>query len=303
MGFLGRLYQKVIISVDVGKNTCRLTTSYSKSSIPREERIFKTINGDLPIEAAKYIRHIKRKYPYSYIATMSRDKNQGLVNGSNMKSFENFDMNVNAFTIMLINKKWFVYIAKDALAENKANFIKAGGIDFIFSPFLLMFERVKTRLNEHKKLYILQEKDSCALLIADRNEVYFGNYIIFDKDVGEQNLQAEPNSALEFESIGEIDENIIIKDFETKDENNIGNLNDLSLANAMIDIIKSTLNVFYKDERYASDFIDELLILDGCGISDSVIMHLTNNIMLETHFLKIDICSELEKLAKLELKI
>ena len=59
----------------------------------------------------------------------------------------------------------------------------------------------------------------------------------------------------------------------------------------------------YKDERYASDFIEELLILDAFGISDYAITHLTNNMMLETQFLRVDVCSEIEKLVKMELKI
>ncbi|MGX2983440.1 hypothetical protein [Helicobacter sp. 23-1045] len=301
LGFLGRLYQKVIISIDIDLQICRVKIAHPKNAEHNESKTFRTVNGDLPIEAAKYIRHIQNRYPFTYIATISRVAKQGLIEGNKLKKFEDFSLNPHKLLIMLLNKKWFVYIDKDEMAHFKGKFSKVRGADFIFSPFCLVYEKIKSRLDSAKKLYILQENTTCTLLIADIEGVYFGNYIIFSQDSAKS---AESSEVVKFETIEEIDdtnENIIIKDFEKGDE--VANLSDLNIANTLIATIKETLNNFYKDERYASDFIEELLILDACGISDYSITHLTNNIMMETQFLRVDACDEIEKLAKMELKL
>lgn len=300
MGILNRLYQKVIVSIDIDVQVCKVKIIYNKNSTDNEEKTFKTINGDLPIEAAKYIRHIQNRFPFTYIATMSRVKNQGLINGNKLKRFEDFGLKSSALTIMLINRKWFVYINKDEMARFKGKFSKVRGADFIFSPFCLVYEKIKSRLDTEKKLYILQEKGACTLLIADIEGVYFGNYIVFEQNFLEVE-SAESTNEVTFEAIEEMNENIIIKDFEKGDDSD--RLGDINVANMMINIIKETLNNFYKDERYASDFIDELLILDACGISDYSITHLMNNMMMETQFLRINVCDEIEKMVKMELKI
>lgn len=305
MGFLTRLYQKVLISIDIDVQTCKILVTHFGSAKKGEEKTFKTINGDLPIEAAKYIRHIKAKFPFSYVSTTSKAQTQGLINGNRLSCFEEFNLSISSLHVMLVNKKWFVYIAKDGMIEHRARFSKIGGTDFVFSPFCLIYERVKSRLEEGKKLYILQERGSCALMIADNAGVYFGNYITFnDYEIDERDEELERNNDIvEFEEIGNIDENIIVKDFDNKQDNSTSGLNDLNIANTMINVIKDTLNSFYKDDKYASDFIEELLILDACDISDNAISYLTNNMMLDIQFLRINICLEIEKLAKMELKL
>lgn len=309
MSFLNRIYQKVIISIDLDVKTCRLRITYhNNKNLKQEEKYYKTINADFPIEAAKYIRRIQNKYPFTYLGTMSRSANQGLINGNKIDIFNDFGLDISSLTIMLINKKWFVYVSKEEIQKYKNKFNKVNGVDFIFSPFILIYEKIKNRLEDVKKLYILQEKSSTSLLVADKNGIYFGNYIIFEEDkfIEEiKNDKAKQGDVIEFDAIEDIDENIIIKDFDKTDyepASSVG-LNELSIANHMMEIIKETLNNFYKDDRYASDFIDELLILDGYGISDNTIMHLKNNTMLETHFLRIDICEEIEKLVKMELRL
>lgn len=307
MGLIGRLYQKVIISVDVDMYLCKVKVTHHKNIHRNEERTFRTVNGDLPIEAAKYIRHIQNGYPHTYIATMSRAKKQGLISGNKLRKFEAFDLNPNTLMIMLVNRKWFAWIDKDDMARFRNKFIKIQGVDFVFSPFCLIYEKIKTRLDKVKKLYILQENGSCSLMIADKDGVYYGGYIPLDQNSLEikEEIDGGNEDVVKFESIGDTNENIIIKDFDSdkKDDSKSSDLSDLSTANTMITIIKETLNNFYRDERYASDFIEELLVLDACGISDSSITHLTNNMMLETQFLRVDVCAEIERLAKMELRI
>ncbi len=304
MGLFGRLYRKVIISVDIDNLTCKVKVLHHKQPQLSEEKTFRTVNGDLPIEAAKFIRHIQSGYPYTYIATMSRAKNQGLVGGNKIRRFEAFGLNINMLMIMFVNRKWFAYIDREDMAKFRSKFNTIQGVDFVFSPFCIMYEKIKPNLDLDKKLYIMQEKGACSLMIADKSGVYFGNYIVLEQNELElkNGIEQSDDDVVKFEAIGDINENIIIKDFDSK-ESQKTNLSDLSTANTMINIIKETLNTYYRDERYASDFIEELLILDASGISDNSITHLTNNMMLETQFMRIDVCAEIERLAKMELRI
>ena len=304
MGLFGRLYRKVIISVDIDALTCRVKVLHHKQPQLNEERSFRTVNGDLPIEAAKYIRHIQSGYPYTYIATISRAKNQGLVGGNKIRRFEAFGLHIDMLMVMFVNRRWFAYIDKDDMAKFRSKFNTIQGVDFVFSPFCLLYEKIKPNLAIDKKLYILQEKGACSLMIADKGGVYFGSYIPLEQNELElkSTLEQSDDDVVKFEAISDMNENIIIKDFDSKDSQK-NNLSDLSTANTMINIIKETLNTYYRDERYASDFIEELLVLDASGISDNSISHLTNNMMLETQFIRIDVCAEIERLAKMELRI
>ncbi len=303
MSLFSKIYQKVFISIDLDIKTCKIKVSYQNKSY--EEKTYKTINSDLPIDAVKYIRKIQDKYPYTYVGGIIRVENQGLITGNKLSVFEQFGLNTNLLKIMLVNRQWFVYVDKKSLQEYKHKFSKIDGIDFIFSPFIIIYENIKDKLDDIKKLYILQEKSSTSLLIADKNNIYFGNHIVFEQNqlIEEAKDENKSEDIIEFNIIDEIDENIIIKDFEKSNfRASTSELGELSIANHMIELIKNTLNNFYKDSRYASDFIDELLILDCYGIGDNAILHLKNNTMLETHFTRIDICQEIENLIKMELK-
>ena len=102
MSLFSRIYQKVIISIDLDERTCRIIVSNNSQ---QEEKIYKTINADFPIEAAKYIQKIQNKYPHTYIATMIRAQNQGLLNGKNLDVFDKFGLDIKALKIMLVNRQ------------------------------------------------------------------------------------------------------------------------------------------------------------------------------------------------------
>lgn len=309
--FLDKIYQKVIISIDLNLTVCRLLIDYHNSG-KKEEKAYKTVNGDLPIDAIKYIRKIKGKYPFTYLAAMIRGASQGLLHGNKLDVFSKFNINPKTISAMLVNKSWFLYVEKADLQKEKNKFNKVYGIDFLFSPFVIIYERIKRQLEDIKKLYILQGKYTCTLLVANRKTIFFGKYIVIEDGFFEDKEQSDnddtkKDNAIEFNALNDIDENIIIKDFDEKEDvdldSTMSGLNDVSIASNIINTIKDALNEFYNDERYESDFIDELLILDGYGISDNTISHLKTNIMIDVRLLQVDFCEEVLKLSKMELKL
>lgn len=309
MYFLNKMYQKVIISIDLNLSMCKILIDYHNTN-KKEEKVFKTINGDMPIEAIKYIRKIKSKYPFTYISSMVKIPNQGLLLGNKIDVFNKFDINPKTILAMLINKSWFIYVDKIGIQQEKSKFNKIYGIDFLFSPFVIIYERIKKQLEDINKLYILQGKYTCTLLIANKNAIYFGRHVVIEDGFFEEKEITNSNeqkNEIEFNALNDIDENIIIKDFDDKSNININdavsNLSDLNIANNITLTIKNVLNDFYNDTRYKSDFIEELLILDGYGISDNIISQLKKHIMLDVRLLQIDFCEEILKLSKLELKL
>lgn len=270
MSFLTNLYQKVLISINIDAHTCKILTTYINKS-NSEEKTFEAVNGSLSNKAVRYIKNIKARFPFSYVSTISKSKTQGLINGNNLIVFERFNLSPNSLNIMLINKQWFVYIAKTDMIKHKESFVNIGGSDFLFSSFCLLYENIKSNLHSSKKLYVLQERSSSVLMIADSSDVYFGNYVCFDDIMG---------------------------GFEDSLESS-----DLKSVNTIINTIRETLINFYKDDRYASDFIEEILVFDTYGISDNAMAHIANNMMLDVEFISINICLEIEKLAKMELNL
>ena len=313
MYFLDKIYQKVIISIELNPKTCKVLIDYHNNS-KKEEKTYETVNGDLPIDAIKHIRRIKNKYPFTYLASMIRESNQGLLHGNDLGIFDKFNINTKTVSIMLVNKSWFLYIGKTSLQKEKNKFNKVYGIDFLFSPFVIIYERVKKQLEDIKKLYILQGRYACTLLIANKRTIFFGKYIaiedgFFEEKESIEYNQINKNNVIEFDALNDIDENIIIKSFDEDEKEDIdldstvSGLNDVTIAGNIINVIKDALNEFYNDTRYEGDFIEELLILDSYGISDNIISHLKSHIMLDVRLLQIDFCEEILKLSKMELRL
>jgi len=66
-------------------------------------------------------------------------------------------------------------------------------------------------------------------------------------------------------------------------------------------LIQSSINNFYKDEKYESAFIQNVYMADGVGISLDLKRYLEEEMFMDVYTRRIDLPSSLCNMAKLEL--
>ncbi len=320
MGLLRGLFAVAIAGVHIDHRHCRVHLKIIKggNTLVDEIKTFQTAPNALPIEAAIYLNRIKRKHPFTYVATISHSLYQGVLNASSDKECKQQGVNPADVKRIIIGKKWTAFIDKTAIMFERENFIKAPSLDFLYSPFLLLYQMIRNRLDSSQKLYVLQQNSDVAMLIMDNRQLYLGSIQSLDVDnqVAE-NIQEEGKetdaSNENLEEFGQLDDldNMTPRDKEgfqdveesfdsIESQKNL--LSDFSRIVAVVNIIKETLNKFYSSTYYDSDFVSEIVIVDGVGTSKKAIEYMQTNLMIDTDVIPIDICQLITEIAQRDLR-
>lgn len=299
-----------------------------KSTITKEFRI---VDKELPIEASKLIKSYKRKYPFTYLSAMSKTYNQGLAHCTKKGDLAKFGINPKTSKIVEMPNGWIFYIQQLAIDENRVKYIRALGLDFLFSPFVLVYESIKESLSSSLELFVLQERGSITLFIADKDGVYFGGFFMMGnelesgddgdlvaielKSVKEMSdLDSIIGSIDELHEIGELeglDEELIRKEFapeelesntQESETSRLDGLKDLARASNASEILKNSISEFYSNPIYSARFIESVVILDSYGMTDQAIEHMRTALMLDVSIRRVDIPDMLISIAQNDLK-
>lgn len=324
-------FSTVLIGINLDAKVCALKivilkNGHIKSTLTKE---FRVVNNELPVEAAKLIKNYKRKYPFTYLSAMSKTYNQGLAHCANKAGdLVRFGIDSQTSKIVEMPNDWLFYIQKLAIDENRVKFIHALGLDFLFSPFVLIYDFIKDQLTKDIKLYVLQERSAITLFVASRAGVYFGGFFMMGNDI-ERNDGGD-NSVLEVKSlqemgdleslIGSVDELNEIGELEDLDEelirrefapqefdmaedqsSTLGGLRDLVRSSNIVEILKNSINEFYTNPVYSAQFIDSVVLLDTYGMTEQAVEHIRNSLMLDVKLKRVEIPDMLIALAKSEL--
>lgn len=328
-------FSTAFIGIDVDGRNCSVYVLVHKNGKIKEEfcKEFKCVNNELPIEAAKLIRTYRNKYPFTYLGALSKTYNQGLVSTKNPKQIAKFGINVNDNKFIKLDN-WSCYIQKRAIDENRVRYLKALGLDYLFSPFLLIYSLVSANLRKRNCLYVLQQQNTVSLFIADKNNVLFGGYFFLSSDLDIDNETQDDLQEIhsvfdmaniqdiiglpsqEFEEIGELEdidkdvlaEELLPQEFQEQKEqeakqSHLQELKDLARANNTSDIIINCINEFYSNEIYKSDFLEKVILLDCYGISQPALQHLRSSLLLDIEIKPIELSKTIVKLMRRENKM
>jgi len=311
--FLRPFFCTTLIGVDIDGKNCNVSIVVKKNGRVREEvqKEFKCINNELPIEAAKIIRNYKRKYPFSFLGAFSKTYNQGLVSTTQKSKVSQFGIKVSDNTFIVFDD-WMCYIQKRAIDENRVRYLKALGLDYLFSPFVALDLLTKRNLRKRNCMYILQSRSSISIMVADTQGVSFGGYFSLGNalEVGEdaqeeieevnslldmKNLEGAIGSSIdELKEIGEledIDKEVLQEEFlpqeiETRkqkqeEHSRIEEFRDIARAHNAAETIVNCINEFYSNDLYRSDFLEKIVIFDTYGISPQALAHIKSTLLLD----------------------
>ncbi|MGL2874810.1 hypothetical protein ACQKA6_01530 [Helicobacter pylori] len=313
--FKERFCSQVYISFNVDHNL--LSTQILRVKNHRiKEKFFKTFetkvetkNGEVPIQALKIARTYSQKYPYTYFSAMSKAKEVLC----EKQAFEQIKQENQDYQACEVNQKYCVYVeSKDFLRDFKR--FKIQDVDFLFSPFSLIYDFVRDHLENKPLLYLLLERSRFYFLIADKKEIFLAKSVFLEEqpeefiESKEEDSMGMDNEAVNLflseiqEDIDSLEEAIGLD--SSKDNSEKITEDAYSLIEGMTnipliaDVLQEGLRSVYHSREI--DFVEKVVVLDSCQIHHKALMHLQETLMIEVDRLDFSLVERLNILACME---
>ena len=328
------LYTQIYINIVAGN---KQTTIYVEEisfngSVQSTEEKFETSQSK---KINAFILKNTKKSPIHYITILDSSISQGATPTCSSTEMTQFcDMGIVKH--ICYNKQWGYYTSKLDILEFQNKYKKIG-LDFIFSPFLMLVNFFKEKVEKELALFILVGVDSITLSVYDHSKLLFAEQLdmqnqnefqeelgMVDEALPTEDLTLDDDIGIDLETIDASDELDSLDDFDTienldtfdemdefseDDSEEIGEVIVPNLADTessfgedyhRFSLIQSAINKFYKDDRFSSDFIEQVFIADSIGMGTELKKFLEEEMFLNVFIRKIDLCLELCELAKVE---
>ena len=334
--FYESLYLKALINIVIGhtKTVIYIEMLNKAGVVDSKEETFHT--KYLSSEMHEYIQFYIKETPYFYISILDNSLSQGAIPTCS-KHKTGYFHDLSASEYKCYNDKWTYYTSKTDVYEIEKVYEKIG-VDFIFSPFIVLANFFKDKIDTHLAMYLLIEDGALSLSIFNNSKLLYAEYldmsleiesdalIIDDPIIGEMDLEEDSIDLDDIDSIDDIDE---LDDFgdiadldsiddldefdETKDveealaesedqeEFPIQDTDGLNEDYQRFSLVQSSINRFYKDEKFASEFLENVYIADGVGVSNDLKKYFEEEMFLNVYIRHIDLASEVCEIAKMEL--
>ncbi len=303
-------FSTVVISVILDKKVCKVFVKIIKNSKVTftEEKKFDINEGELSRDVINYVNSYQDSYKYTYIGTLLGSINQGAISGCSRNDFKRFGVMADGVNSICIDNKWATYGFKDDILSMEIKFNKTIGVDFIFSPFIVLYNFFKKDFSREAKLYVLCQKSHIALGVFKDAKFIFGAF--FSIGSTEDTFKSKTDSKKASSSSDktkaktdvhhdeeELDELVFFEDDEDvislddhdsdkksdKDDDKEDTGSSIEEFNEGIDLhnyIKSAIEEFYKNDKYETEFLNEIVIADNCNLTNDIIKYIKDELMI-----------------------
>lgn len=330
------LYLKIFVNIVVyrSKSVVYIEVCNKDRVVDSIEESFETTV--LSAKMYKFIKSYIGESPFHYISILDKSLSQGAAPTCKSREISQF-FDAASSKQLCYADRWSYYTSSPDLHLQQKEY-SLFGLDFIFSPFVILANFFKDKIDTHMAMYILIEDNFLSLAVFDHSELLFAEHLDMqhDKDSDDllmddgsmQNLEFELESSVNLDDIdveddiGELDDFGDIEDLddfedidefseikeeeeefvEEQEEYSTNRSEGFNEDYKRFLLIQSSLNHFYKDDRYKSQFIESVYIADGVGISSDLKKYLEEEMFLTVFVRRTDLSVELCELAKAELK-
>jgi len=332
--FLEALYHKVIVSIVIKHSSCDVYIELcSKTAVVDSElKTFETTFLDE--EMLEFISSYTKESPYSYVSILDMSPDQGAI-PTCTKNRLPFYQDLSSCEYKCFDENWTYFTSKSDLYEIEKVY-KQIGVDFIFSPFTLLYNFFEDKVSSSLALYILVQDSYLSLSVFANSKLMFAEHLDMETSADDELLsQVMDNDDIDLSETNSIDldEVDVIDDMEDLDD--FGDIEDLDSleeidefsesqdieeefleANESIiesdadsfnedyqrfSLIQTSLGHFYNDKRYEGEFVENVYIADGVGVSSDLKRYLEEEMFLNVYIRHLDIPIEVCSLAKEEL--
>jgi hypothetical protein len=332
---LETLYIKVFVNIVIKRaSTIVFIELYSKKgTISNVQDEFDTLKPDEKM--LNFITTYTKESPYYYISFLDNSTLQGALPTCSKNRFSlYYDLSNSEYKCF--DDKWLYYTSKSELYELEKSY-KEIGVDFVFSPFVLLATFFKDKIVKSLALYALVQDSYISIAVFQEGMLLFAEHldmqtssdaedILLTNDLEDETLNFEEDG-IDLESI-DVDEDVTeLEDFSNiEDLDSIEDLDDFDDSKDVeeellesdtllqeadeesfnedyqrFSLIQTSIAHFYKDERYESAFLENMYIADGVGVSSDLKKYLEEEMFLNVYIRRAEIDTEVCELVKEEL--
>ncbi|MEK6659423.1 MAG: hypothetical protein AABY36_07075 [Campylobacterota bacterium] len=323
--FLKSLYTKVFINIIVEKlQTVVYVEVCSKKEVLQSIRkSFDTTTVNHKMN--EFIQTYVKESPFCYISVLDGSPLQGAMPTCVTSEMGRY-CDINSSEYRCFSKDWAFYTSEYDLEAIKYEY-RTIGVDFIFSPFVMMANFFRDKIDATLSMFVLVEDNYLSFAVFDNSKLLYAEYLDMkhhkdDDDLLMESPEEDELEGINLEEVNLENDSMVFDDFaniEELDESDV--LDEFSEAHEVeqivekkIDVsqdgfsedyqrfslIQSALNTFYKDSKYDSKFVETIYIADGIGISPDLKSYLEEEMFLSVYIRKIDLCISLCDMAKAE---
>lgn len=251
MKFLEPLISKMHIVLQPTQNGMQVEGLLFKHSKVHKRFNSEVIQGKEAL--SEEIKRLGREGALSYVTVLESEAKQGVLSNCSAEAIEA----MTESEVVCIEQRWGIYIDKDDLFERQKAF-RSIGLDLIFSPFSLLNNFFKSRIEREDGLYLLLTQNYIAALVYKEQKALFGAYESLDEHHhlldSEKMLQRYVERVQEFIKTfygSKIDESMFIQHISIADTLSF----DTNLENTLEEVL------FTQVQREAIDIALELALL------------------------------------------
>ena len=330
------LYLKVFINIIVkSTSTVVYVEVHSRKDLVDSAQVkfnTKVLNEEL----LEFITNYTKDSPYYYISILDTSALQGALPTCAKDKLSYYYDDLGSCEYKCYNGKWGYFTSKTEIYEIEKAYHQIG-IDFIFSPFVILANFFKDKIDSKLALYALVYENFISIAIFENSQLLYAEYldmeandsddIVLSNDLEDESFDLEMDDGIDLESIDVDDDVTELEDFsdiedldsieeldEFDDSKDISDqlLEDDDMSSEVDDdtinedyqrfsLIQSSIARFYKDDRYESQFLENIYIADGVGVSSDLKKYLEEEMFLNVYIRHTEIDVELCELAKEEI--
>ncbi len=316
MGLLKTIKKRLtnqFIGVLVYETTCILKIRRVKNGkiLSDEEKEFVLQTKEaLTKEVTSYLLALQEEIEQTYVSLFLNSHGQGVVPECSKAAYEKFHIEYDNVKEICVDNRYSVYASNIDIKWAEKLFTDIG-LDFIFSPFLMLdnLRKKESRKREGIVLYMLAGNNSITIMIFEKNELLYGTFINIAKeedllasDFGEEEdsedeLLDEIDLDLELEESDEISEILeeVNEDLQTsiQEEDDSIKLKLFGQDLRLVKYFDASLREFYENDLYRSDFVTYVKIYDGAQLNPDIVSYLKEQLLVDIDVRPVAIADEL----------
>jgi hypothetical protein len=279
---LESFYRKVYIAIVPGKNATDVFVQMRKHGkiLGKSLQTFDT--PALGEEALACIAEAASQSPLHYIAVLDTLPAQGAVPTCSLQELPRYADATSCQTLCL-DGSWSVFASDESLYQIQETY-GATGLDFIFSPFLLLRHYFASSVAAEAALYLLLGETFVAAAVFKEKRLLFGEYVTISDDDA-------PAYVVDIDS--QEPESEWTQDRIHAQEHG---------ARRYYTRITQALQSFYSDEKYEKVFIEKVLIADASGAGEPLKKMLEDELFVGVERYEVTLAEEVAALAIAEVE-
>ncbi len=304
------------ISIVLGEKECNILVKKIKNgkTIYAHKKMFEIEDKEhLSPEIINYISNLADEYEQTYIILFLNTLGQGIIPKCNSDIFNKYGIDKKSVKSICIDNEFTIYASLIDINWLNKIFQKVG-LDFIFSPFLILNTHIKKDTNSDEvKLHMLNTNNGLTIMVKSGKKFLYGTFFNVGKN---ENLLHEDFENADSSSDTDIEEELF-DDLDLDDNSGIDEMQELNedvdyddefgyesrLSEKDMRFIKyldASMKEFYSSELYDSEFITKVIIYDGVGVNENIINYIKSELFLEVNVESVDLLETMVEIAKEE---